>query len=84
MAESYFLRLPDRIIADVYSEKISSFIRQENSFQKRFSSSDHLNVINTNIGICFDNIIAKTRPKNGHHKAILRLRGCLLISEKYH
>ena len=42
---------------------------------------DYLNVINTNIDIGFYNILPKTRRKNGHHKAILRLRGCLLISE---
>ena len=35
------------------------------SFQKRFSSNDHLNVINTNISIYFDCILAKTRCKNG-------------------
>ena len=74
MAESYCLRLPDSII--------SFFIRQKVSFQKRFSSSDHLNVINTNIYICFDNILAKTRRKNGHHKAVRGMfeMNCLLSS----
>ena len=64
--------------------KIKQFYSSKVSFQKRFSSGDHLNVLNTNIDICLDNILAKTRHKNGHHKAILRVHGCLLISEKYH
>ena len=64
--------------------KIKLFHSSKFSFQKRFSSSDHFNFINTNIDICFDNILAKTRRKKGHHKAILRLLGCLLIPEKYH
>ena len=48
-------------------------------FQKRISSSDHLNVIKRNININFDYIIAKTMRINGDHKAILRLRACLSI-----
>ena len=51
------------------------------SFQKRFSSGGQLNVITTNININFDYILAKPRRKNSHHKAILRLRAFLLISE---
>ena len=81
MAESCCLRLPDSIIADVYSET-RQFHSSKVSFQKRFSSSDHLNVVTTNFNIYFDYIVAKTRHKNGHHKAILRLRACLLILEK--
>ena len=64
--------------------KIKRFHSSKVSFQKRFLSSDHLNVITRNINIYLDYIEAKTRRKNGHHKAILRLRACLLISEKYH
>ena len=52
-------------------KKIKQF-HSSSFFSKRFSSSDHLNVINTKIDICFDNILAKTRRKNDHHKAILR------------
>ena len=54
------------------------------SFQKGISLSDHLNVITRNINVYFDYIVAKTRRKNGHHKAVVRLRACLPISEKYH
>ena len=68
----------------MFNQKNKAVRLSKVSFQKRFSSSDHLNVINTNTDICFDNIIDKTRHKNGHHKAILRLRGRLLISKKYH
>ena len=65
MAESYCLRLPDSIIADVYSKKQSSFNRQKFFFQKRFSSSDHLIVITRNINIYFDCIVARIwRAKN--------------------
>ena len=39
------------------------------SFQKRFSSIDHLNVITRTISIYFDYIVTKTRRNNGHHKA---------------
>ena len=46
------------------------------SFQKRFSSSDHLNVINRNTDIYFNYIVDKTRRKNCHQKAILQLRAC--------
>ena len=49
---------------------------------KRLSSSDHLNVITTNINIYFDYILVKTGCKNGHHKAMLWLHMRLLISEK--
>ena len=82
MAESCCLRLPDSIIADEYSET-KQFHLSKVFFQKRFSSSDYLNVITTNFNIYFDYtcIVAKTRHKNGHHKAILRLRASLLISE---
>ena len=57
--------------------KIKQFHSSKVSFQKRFSSSDHLNVITRNINIYFNYIVAKTMRKNGHRKAILRLRaGC--------
>ena len=84
MAESCCLRLPDSIIADVYSEKIKQFHASKISFQRRISSSDHFNVITTNVNLYFDYILARSRRKNDHHKAILRLRACLTISEKYH
>ena len=61
----------------IQKNKAVSFVKV--SFQKRFSLSDHLNVITTNINIYFDYIMAKTRRKNGHHKAILRLGARLLI-----
>ena len=51
--------------------KIKQFHSSKVSFQKRFSSSDHLNDITRNINIYFDYIVAKTRRKNGHHKAVL-------------
>ena len=70
MAESCCLRLSDSIIADVYSDKIKQFHSSKVSFQKRFLSSDHLNVITRNINIYFNYIVAKPRRKNGHHKAI--------------
>ena len=43
--------------------KIKQFHSSKVSFQKRFSSSDHLNVMTTNINIYFDYILAKTRLK---------------------
>ena len=67
----YNCRCLFRKIKQFHASKVVFF------FQKRFSLSDLLNVINTNIDICFDNILAKTKRKNGHHKAILRLHGCL-------
>ena len=66
-----------------FFRKIKQYYSSKVSFQKRFSSSDHLNVMTTNINLYFDYILAKTRRKNGHYKAILRLHACLLISEKY-
>ena len=48
----------------------------------RFSSGGDVNVITRKINIYFDYIVAKTVCKNGHHKAILRLHVCILISEK--
>ena len=51
--------------------KIKQFHSSKVSFQKRISKSGHLNVITRNINIYFDYIVAKTRRKNGHHKAIL-------------
>ena len=62
-------------------KKKKQFHLSKVSFQKRFSSSDYLNVITTNINIYFDCILAKTRRKNGHHKAVLWLHACLLISD---
>ena len=65
MAECYCLRLPDSIIADVYSKKTKQFQSPKVFFQKRFSSSDHLIVITRNINIYFDYIVAKIwRAKN--------------------
>ena len=66
----------------IQKNKAVSFINV--SFQKRFSLSDHLNVITTNINIYFAYIVAKTMCKIGHHKTILQLHASLLISEKYH
>ena len=57
-----------------FFRKIKQFHSSKVSFQKRFSSSDHLNVITTNINICFDYILAKSKRKNGHHIPTLRLR----------
>ena len=64
--------------------KIKQFHSSKVSFQKRISLSDHLNVISRNIYLYFDYILAKTRGKNDHYVAILRLRAFLPISEKYH
>ena len=82
MAESC-LHLLDSVIADVFFRKIKQFHWFNVSFQKKFLSSDHLIVTTTNINIYIDYILVKTMRKNGHHKAILRLHNCLLMSEKY-
>ena len=44
-----------------FFRKIKQFLSSKVSFKKKFSSSDHLNVINTIINIYFDCILAKTR-----------------------
>ena len=56
--------------------KVKQFHSSKVFFQKRFSSSDHLNVITTNINIrsyfiYFDYIVAKTRRKKVTIKNIL-------------
>ena len=64
MAESCCLPLSDSISADVFFVVV--FFCQKNktvlfvkSFFSEFSSSDHLNVITTNINVYFDYILAK-------------------------
>ena len=59
-----------------FSRKIKQFHLSKVSFQKRFTLSDHLNVTHTNINIYFDYILAKSRRKNGPHRAILWVRRC--------
>ena len=68
----------------MFIQKIKQFHSSKVSFQKRISSNDHLTVITRNIDMYFDYIVAKTKRINGHYVALLRLRACLLISEKYH
>ena len=49
-------------MAGIFPEKfISSCIRQKCFFQRRFSFTDHLNVMNTDINTYFNYIVAKTR-----------------------
>ena len=93
MAESYYLRLSDSITAVFFvcfffffffSEKNKAVLFIKVSFPMRFSSTDHLNIIPTYINIYLDYILPKIRCKTGHHKAILPLRACLLISENCH
>ena len=60
-----------------FFRKIKQFHSSKVSFPKRFSSSDHLNAISTNISMYFDYLLAKTKQKYGHHKETLRLRACL-------
>ena len=61
--------LDDKVVVYAYPtvklpisfQKNKAFSFVKNFFQKRFSSSDHSNVITTNINTYFDYILAKTR-----------------------
>ena len=68
-------------MADVFQKNKTALFHQKFIFQK-FSLTDHLNVITTNINIYFVYQLAKGIKMVTIGP--LLLRACLFISEKYH